>query len=109
MKTVTLNNRITKNLTEAIAVLSKSDLFKSESYQAKNGSGDTVYVLTSKDKINFIEVKFCVKDSKFEVGKKYVNWAKVYGTEEIVDDFLTKVEYVPRDEVQKGDLSQLFG
>jgi hypothetical protein len=37
---------------------------------------------------------FTQQESKFEEGKKYVNWGRVYGNEKAVNDFLTEIGHI---------------
>lgn len=91
MKKVTLSLQNTTNLTDVVKSLVENGGYTVEMRVAISGSGDNVYVL--RNKVSGFTLEFCKKDRKTD-GKTFVNWARVYGPEAVVDKFLAAVNYV---------------
>jgi hypothetical protein len=91
MKKVTLSLQNTTNLTDVVRSLAGNSGYAMEVRIALSGSGDDVYVL--RNKVSGFTLEFCKKDRKTD-GKTFVNWARVYGPEAVVDKFLAAVNYV---------------
>jgi len=104
MKRQTVNSMTAPQLTKVVASVISSKRYVLTSRSAQGSSGDTVYNI--RNPYNGFSVDFCNKVSA--AGKDYVNWARVYGTEEAVDKFLLAIEYSPKEVVVETNLNFNF-
>jgi len=107
MKKVTLssNNCNLNSLTELVGKLQKMN-YVQDARIAQSHGGDTVYTIYNKESKFFLE--YCVKERKVD-SKKFVNWARVHGPDELVDKFLLAVGHMDYKEVNinKVEIPQL--
>lgn len=85
---LTLSYRVAPKLTDMVRTLQQAKLQQGVR-PAQSGSGDTVYWIRS-SKTGFT-VDYCVKTAPN--GSLFVNWARVYGTEEDVTRFCIACEH----------------
>jgi len=97
MKKVTMggNNTNLNSLTELVAKLQKMN-YVQDARIAQSHGGDTVFTIYNQETKFFLE--YCVKERKVD-GKKFVNWARVHGEDELVDKFLRAVGHIDYKEV----------